>query len=133
MSRIKDRDTSIEVRVRKYLYHKGYRYKKNVPSLPGKPDIVMESYKTIIFIHGCFWHRHANCKNATTPKTRTDFWQEKFDKNVANDKKNTEKLESMGYKVIVVWECEINKNFQKTIQKISSLIGPPHQKHEATN
>lgn len=133
MSRIKDRDTSIEVRVRKYLYHQGYRYRKNVSSLPGKPDIVMEAYKTIIFIHGCFWHRHTNCKKATIPKTRTDFWLNKFDKNVANDTKNREKLESMGYKVIVIWECEINKSFLETVQKISSLVGPPHRNHTHTD
>ena len=93
MSHIPSKDTSIEIRVRHWLFHHGYRYRKNVKSLPGKPDIVLNSYKTIIFIHGCFWHRHPGCKDATTPKTRTDFWNEKFERNVANDKKHQSELE----------------------------------------
>lgn len=102
MSRIKAKDTSIEIRVRKWLYHHGYRYRKNVSTLPGKPDIVLKSYNTVIFIHGCFWHRHPNCKDATIPKTRTEFWQSKFAKNIANDKKNTQKLEEMGFRVLII-------------------------------
>lgn len=126
MSRIKAKDTSIEIRVRKWLYHHGYRYRKNVSTLPGKPDIVLKSYNTVIFIHGCFWHRHPNCKDATIPKTRTEFWQSKFAKNIANDKKNTQKLEEMGFRVLIIWECEINKHFDETISKISRIIGPSH-------
>jgi len=126
MSRIKAKDTSIEIRVRKWLYHHGYRYRKNVSALPGKPDIVLKSYNTVIFIHGCFWHRHPNCKDATIPKTRTEFWQSKFAKNIANDKKNTQKLEEMGFRVLIIWECEINKHFDETVSKISKIIGPPH-------
>lgn len=128
MSRIRCRDTSIEVRVRKWLFHQGYRYKKNVSKLPGKPDIVLSTYKTVIFIHGCFWHRHNNCKYATTPKTRTDFWNEKFKKNISNDFKNKKVLEELGYQVIIIWECEINKRFDETLKKIVSVIGPPHRK-----
>lgn len=126
MSRIKGKDTSIEIRVRKWLYHHGYRYRKNVSTLPGKPDIVLKSYNTVIFIHGCFWHRHPNCKDATIPKTRTEFWQSKFAKNIANDKKNTQKLEEMGFRVLIIWECEINKHFDETVSKISRIIGPSH-------
>lgn len=126
MSRIKAKDTSIEIRVRKWLYHHGYRYRKNVSTLLGKPDIVLKSYNTVIFIHGCFWHRHPNCKDATTPKTRTEFWQSKFAKNIANDKKNTQKLEEMGFRVLIIWECEINKHFDETVSKISRIIGPSH-------
>lgn len=126
MSRIKAKDTSIEIRVRKWLYHHGYRYRKNVSTLPGKPDIVLKSYNTVIFIHGCFWHRHPNCKDATIPKTRTEFWQSKFAKNIANDKKNTQKLEEMGFRVLIIWECEINKHFDETVSKISRIIGPSH-------
>lgn len=126
MSRIKAKDTSIEIRVRKWLYHHGYRYRKNVSTLPGKPDIVLKSYNTVIFIHGCFWHRHPNCKDATTPKTHTEFWQSKFAKNIANDKKNTQKLEEMGFRVLIIWECEINKHFDETVSKISRIIGSSH-------
>ena len=86
MSRIKGKDTKIEVEVRKYLFSKGYRFRKNDKRYPGKPDIVLPKYHVAIFVHGCFWHRHEGCKDATTPKTRTEFWLEKFDKNVKNDR-----------------------------------------------
>ena len=86
MSHIRGKDTAIEVRVRKYLFGLGYRYRKNDKRLPGKPDIVLPKYRTVIFIQGCFWHRHSDCKDATTPKTRTDFWTEKFSRNVENDR-----------------------------------------------
>lgn len=114
------------MRVRKWLYHHGYRYRKNVSTLPGKPDIVLNSYNTVIFIHGCFWHRHPDCKDATLPKTRTEFWKLKFEKNVSNDSKNREKLEKLGYQVLVLWECEINKRFDETVQNIASILGAPH-------
>lgn len=127
MSRIKGKDTSIEIRVRKWLYHHGYRYRKNVSALPGKPDIVLNSYNTIIFIHGCFWHRHPNCKDATIPKTKTEFWKAKFERNVFNDNKNKEELEKRGYQVLVLWECDINKRFNETVQNIASILGTPHR------
>lgn len=85
MSRIKGKDTKNEVEVRKYLFSKGYRFRKNDKRYSGKPDIVLPKYHVAIFVHGCFWHRHKDCKDATTPKTRTEFWLEKFDKNVKND------------------------------------------------
>lgn len=115
MSKIRSKDTAIEVKVRKYLFSRGFRYRKNVKTLPGKPDIVLSKYKTIIFIHGCFWHRHEGCKDATTPKTRTDFWEEKFRKNVENDQLHTRQLVEMGWKVLVLWECEIENNFEATM------------------
>lgn len=127
MSRIKGKDTSIEIRVRKWLYHHGYRYRKNVSALPGKPDIVLNSYNTVIFIHGCFWHRHPNCKDATMPKTRTEFWKTKFERNVSNDNKNKEELEKRGYLVLVLWECDINKRFNETVQNIASILGTPRR------
>lgn len=116
MSRIHGKDTEIEKKVRSYLFRQGFRFRKNVARLPGKPDIVLPKYKTVIFVHGCFWHRHPGCKDATMPKTRTDFWEEKFSKNVANDIKHNEELKKMGYRVIVLWECEINKQFETTMQ-----------------
>ena len=92
MSQIKGKDTKIEVEVRKYLFSKGYRFRKNDKRYPGKPDIDLPKYHVAIFVHGCFWHRHEGCKDATTPKTRTEFWLEKFDKNVKNDQIKQEKL-----------------------------------------
>ena len=128
MSRIKGKDTAIELKVRKWLYHQGYRYRKNVSSLPGKPDIVLNTYNTVILIQGCFWHRHPGCRDATTPKTRTEFWKEKFSKNVSNDVKHKSELESMGYIVLILWECEINKNFEETMDRVVNHLGPPHLK-----
>lgn len=122
MSRIHGADTSIEVKVRKYLFSKGFRYRKNVKTLPGKPDIVLPKYRTVIFVHGCFWHRHPGCKDATTPKTREEFWKEKFSRNVENDFKHKNELEKMGWKVIVIWECEINKHFEDTMSQVISSI-----------
>ena len=124
MSKIHGTDTSIEIKVRKYLFSKGFRFRKNDKRFAGKPDIVLPKYKTVIFIHGCFWHRHPNCKDATTPKTRTDFWQAKFNKNIENDAKNVKALTDDGWKVIILWECEINKDFDnlmnKTVEQILS-------------
>lgn len=122
MSRIKGKDTKIEVEVRKYLFSKGYRFRKNDKRYPGKPDIVLPKYHVAIFVHGCFWHRHEGCKDATTPKTRTEFWLEKFDKNVKNDRIKQEKLRKLGWKVIVIWECEINKDLIKTMEWLEQEI-----------
>ena len=118
MSRIKGKDTEIEVAVRKRLFSLGYRYRKNDKRLPGKPDIVFPKFKTVVFIHGCFWHMHANCKMATIPKSNTDFWVAKLTHNVENDIKHKQQLEKMGWKVIVVWECEIENNLDRVIQQI---------------
>lgn len=127
MSRIHSKDTTIELKVRKWLYHQGYRYRKNVKELPGKPDIVLRPYMTVIFVQGCFWHRHPGCKDTTTPKTRTEFWQKKFDRNVANDGKHTFELRQMGFNVIVLWECEIDKHFEETMERVVAQLGPPHR------
>jgi DNA mismatch endonuclease (patch repair protein) len=122
MSQVKSQDTSIEIKVRSYLFRNGFRFRKNVKKLPGKPDIVLPKYRTIIFIHGCFWHRHAGCKDATTPKTRTEFWQQKFDRNVANDRLHIKQLEKMGWHVIVLWECQINKDIETTMENTITLL-----------
>lgn len=122
MSQIKGKDTKIEVEVRKYLFSKGYRFRKNDKRYPGKPDIVLPKYHAAIFVHGCFWHRHEGCKDATTPKTRTEFWLEKFDKNVKNDQIKQEKLRELGWKVIVIWECEIKKDLIKTMEWLEQEI-----------
>ena len=118
MSHIRGKDTGLEVKVRKYLFQKGFRYRKNVRELPGTPDIVLRKYRSVIFVHGCYWHRHPFCKLATTPKSNVDFWQKKFNANVANDEKHCAELEKLGWNVIVIWECEIKKNFEISMQRI---------------
>ena len=122
MSRIKGKDTKIEIEVRKYLFSKGYRFRKNDKRYPGKPDIILPKYHVAIFVHGCFWHRHKGCKNATIPKTRTEFWLEKFEKNVRNDQIKQEKLKELGWKVIVIWECDLKKDFIGEMYKLESFI-----------
>ena len=122
MSRIRGKDTSIEVIVRKYLFSKGYRFRKNVVDLPGKPDIVLPKYRTVIFIHGCYWHRHPGCKYSYTPKTNCVFWEKKFATNVANDLKNQELLEAEGWTVITIWECDIKKRFDATMEALERQL-----------
>lgn len=118
MSRIKGKDTSIEIQVRKYLFSQGFRYRKNVKSLPGKPDIVLPKYHAVVFVHGCFWHRHPGCKYAFFPKTRVTFWQSKFDRNVSNDTLHETELVSQGWRVFTVWECEVKEQFEKTMYSL---------------
>ena len=122
MSRIRGTDTSIEVQVRKYLFSKGFRYRKNVASLPGKPDIVLPKYKTVIFVHGCFWHRHNGCKYATTPGSNYEYWQQKFHRNTENDTKHNQELRDFGWKVITIWECEIKKAFVETMDRLEKEL-----------
>ena len=121
MSRIRGKDTSIEIKVRKYLFGQGFRYRKNVKDLPGKPDIVLPKYRTAIFINGCFWHHHG-CKLALYPKTNSDFWLTKINKNVDNDKRNQEMLLSAGYQVITIWECDIEKRFDETMKNVIDFL-----------
>ena len=112
MSAIKSKNTKPEITLRKLLHSMGYRFRLHRKDLPGSPDIVLPKYKTVIFVHGCFWHRHENCKYASTPKTREEFWEAKFRENINRDKLNQENLSSKGWKIIVVWECEIkDKDF----------------------
>lgn len=127
MSRIRAKDTSIEVKVRKYLFSQGFRYRKNVSSLPGKPDIVFPKYKTVVFIHGCFWHRHKGCKRATTPKSRQEYWLPKLERNVENDRKHYSDLKKAGWRSIVIWECEVNKHFEETMERLVKEIQEPQE------
>jgi DNA mismatch endonuclease (patch repair protein) len=107
MSKVGQKATGPETKLRKALFARGFRYRLNVRKLPGSPDIVLPKYKAAIFVHGCFWHRHEGCKYATTPKSRVEFWKEKFEANVARDRRNVEKLLEMGWRVAVVWECAL--------------------------
>lgn len=119
MSKISGKETKPEILVRKYLFAKGFRYRKNVKTLPGKPDIVLSKYKTVIFVNGCFWHGHKNCKKANLPRTNLNFWKEKIDKNIIRDKKNIHDLKKMGYNVIVVWQCTLTiKRREETLEKL---------------
>jgi DNA mismatch endonuclease (patch repair protein) len=106
MSRIKNRDTGPEMLVRKKLHEMGYRFRLHRKDLPGKPDIVLPKHKTIIFVHGCFWHRHPGCKYAYTPKTRAEFWSDKFENNTKRDQNSQAKLKEAGWQVGIIWECE---------------------------
>lgn len=107
MSRIRSSDTKPEIALRKALHKLGFRFRLHGHRLPGKPDIVLPKHRTVIFVHGCFWHRHSGCKVATTPKTNTDFWIDKFDRNQSRDTRNSEALTAAGWRVLVVWECEL--------------------------
>lgn len=107
MSRIRSKDTKPELLVRKFLFANGFRYRLHDKKLPGTPDIVLKKYRTVIFVHGCFWHGHAGCKYFKLPATRTAWWKEKIEKNVTNDSSNILKLHEAGYFVITIWECEL--------------------------
>lgn len=106
MARVRQRDTKPEMIVRRLLHGAGYRYRLHVGHLPGHPDIVMPKYRTVVFVHGCFWHRHAGCPRATTPKTNPTFWQQKFADNVQRDRRVRAELEELGWNVVTVWECQ---------------------------
>lgn len=126
MSHIRGENTLLEISLRKYLFSNGFRYRIHVKNLPGRPDIVLPKYKSVIFVHGCFWHQHEGCKIGKIPKTRTQFWNEKFQKNKERDKKNIDDLLKAGWKVLVVWECELlkrnTKKFDEIIQWITSNV-----------
>ena len=123
MAAIKNKDTKIEIKLRKALYARGYRYRKNLKDLPGKPDIVLPKYKTVVFINGCFWHMHKNCKQARLPKSNVDFWKEKLERNVANDLKHENEIRDMGWIPITLWECELEKDFEGVMNRfIAKLV-----------
>jgi len=123
MSQVKSKNTKPELLVRKYLHAQGFRYRLNDKKLPGKPDIVLPKYKTVILVHGCFWHGHKNCKYATIPKTRTEWWTNKINYNQLNDKKAIALLKKDSWKVITVYECQLkNPKRDKTLSKISETF-----------
>lgn len=109
MSHIRSTNSKPEETVRKYLFSRGLRYKKNVRTFPGCPDVVLQKYKTIIFINGCFWHHH-DCGRFVWPSTNQEYWHNKINRNVERDKKNTQLLEEQGWKVLVIWECQLKKS-----------------------
>lgn len=122
MSRVKGKDTKIKIQVRSYLFLKGYRFRKNDKRYPGKPDVVLPKYKTVIFVNGCFWHQHPGCKHSKLPETNNEYWKEKLQKNVVNDQMHTKQLQDMGWRVIVLWECELKKDFDNQMKKVISAL-----------
>lgn len=123
MSNIRSKNTKPEVRLRKELFSHGYRYRLNVKKLPGTPDMVLAKYRTCIFVNGCFWHGHKGCQKFVMPKTNVEFWQSKIENNRERDLRDYTFLESLGWKVIVVWECELNKsNINATVIRIQTML-----------
>ena len=121
MSAIKSKNTKPEIKVRKVLHSMGYRFRLHSKDLPGSPDIVLPKYKTVIFIHGCFWHRHENCKYASTPKTRKEFWNKKFKENIKRDLEIQDKIKNLDWRSVVIWECE-TKNMENLRDKIIDVF-----------
>ncbi len=129
MSQIRSRNTKPEELVRKYLFSQGFRYRKNDSRLPGKPDIVLPKYRTVIFVNGCFWHGHEGCRYFVWPKNNAEFWIDKITGNIQRDKRNHHLLAEQGWRVIEVWECELKKNtFQKTLVSLVNDIRSSNSK-----
>ena len=126
MSRIRSKDTKPEMLVRRHLHALGFRYRLHSSKLPGHPDIVLPKWHMVIFVNGCFWHRHEGCKVATMPKSNVEFWQAKFERNVARDRKEHAALEAAGWHVIVIWECEVKKR----VEALPSIIRNQETKDE---
>lgn len=123
MSRIRSKNTKPEESVRKALFAAGFRYRKNDKRLPGRPDIVLPKYKTVIFVNGCFWHGHKGCRYFVWPKSNTDYWQSKIKGNMERDKKNKKLLKNSGWRIIILWECELKKaNINERLLKLYEEI-----------
>lgn len=123
MSRVKGKETTPEIIVRKYLFSRGLRYRKNVKALPGTPDIVLPKYKTVVLVNGCFWHGHKDCKPAHLPATNLDYWEKKIADNVERDERKRQELEKLGYKVLVVWQCQLKTKVRSdNLEKLYSDI-----------
>ena len=127
MSRIRSKDTKPELLVRKYLFSRGLRFRVNVGRLPGHPDIVLAKYNALIEVRGCFWHRHEGCATATSPKSHVRFWREKFERNVARDRLHEEQWAAAGWRVFIVWECELRPFVREvTLAKLyAAIVGAP--------
>ena len=123
MSRIRGKNTGPEIVVRSVLHRMGYRFRIHAKDLPGKPDVVLAKYQTVIFVHGCFWHRHRGCKNCTTPTNRREWWLEKLRGNAERDKMHARSLRRLGWRAIVVWECEVARRSELE-HKLHAFLGP---------
>lgn len=120
MAAIRGKDTKPEIIVRQYLWHHGFRYRLNYSRLPGKPDIVLRKYRTCILVNGCFWHGHTDCKYFVMPKSNTQFWNDKIQRNILRDKEVQHKLARMGWHCIIIWECQLKPNQRE--QTLNSLL-----------
>lgn len=118
MAGIRSKDTKPEVAVRKFLHRKGLRFRLHA-KLPGRPDLTFPKYKAVVFVHGCFWHRHEGCRFTTTPSSNADFWQKKFSANISRDARVQRDLQELGWRVIIVWECELDP---ATLEELASTI-----------
>lgn len=122
MSRIRSKNTKGEMIVRKYLHRLGFRFRLHDSKLPGKPDIVLPKYKSVIFVHGCFWHGHQECKYYRVPKTNPEYWIPKIQRNVERDKEAVCALSAMGWRVEIIWECELKKDLEKRLDEVAHSI-----------
>ncbi|MGP0628558.1 very short patch repair endonuclease [Nitrospina sp. 32_T5] len=125
MSQIRSRDTKPEIFVRKLLHRMGYRFRLHSRKLPGKPDIILPRYNSVVFVHGCFWHRHRGCRFAYTPKSRIEFWKNKFKANVQRDKTVARELADQGWRRLVIWECEVN-DIDKLSERLERFLEDGH-------
>ena len=122
MSRIRSKDTKPELIIRKILHNLGLRFRLHKKDMPGNPDLIFSRYNSVIFVHGCFWHQHKNCIDGRLPATRTEWWKNKFNKTKLRDKKNIKGLKKLGWRVLVIWECEIERKPDKTVKKVLSFL-----------
>jgi DNA mismatch endonuclease, patch repair protein len=122
MSGIRSKDTKPEMIVRRYLHSQGFRYRLHARDLPGSPDLVLPKHKAAIFVHGCFWHRHQGCRYSTTPASNAERWRQKFDGNVERDQRKTKALETAGWRVIVVWECDLRRLPEERLAHLTDEI-----------
>jgi DNA mismatch endonuclease (patch repair protein) len=122
MSRIRSKDSKPERMVRSALHMQGFRFRLHRKDLPGKPDIVLPGFRTVIFVHGCFWHQHQHCKDGHRPQSRLEYWGPKLDRNVERDKKNKHDLEKAGWRVIILWECEVEKDLQRLVAEVDAQL-----------
>ena len=120
MQRIRSKDTLPEIKIRSALFRMGYRFRLHSAKLVGRPDIILPKYKLAIFVNGCFWHRHPNCKEASFPKSNSEYWENKIQKNIARDIKVNQELTSMGWKILIIWECEIYNDINLNINLLQS-------------
>lgn len=121
MARVKNKDTKPEITVRSIVYRLGFRFRKNRTDLPGRPDIVLPRHRKVIFVHGCFWHGHKNCRRAGRPSSNKAFWQKKLDGNIARDRQNVRMLRKQGWQVMIIWECQI-RNDKQLLNRIKSFL-----------
>ena len=130
MRHVLGKNTKPELVVRSVLHRMGYRFSLGGKDLPGRPDIVLPKHQTVIFVHGCFWHRHPRCKMASTPSSNTEYWNSKFQRNVERDQEAATMLKKLGWKVLVIWECEIRKELDQVVTKLKASLGGKHVSYE---